>query len=86
MDRCLGAPRNTLAEIVNQLNREISAGLGDPKIMVRLADLGATALSLSPADFGKLIPDETEKWGMMIRAANINPECGCAAGMGHLHP
>jgi len=44
------------------------------KIKVRLADLGATALSLSPTDFGKLIPDETEKWGMMIRAANIKPE------------
>jgi hypothetical protein len=44
------------------------------KIKVRLADLGATALSLSPTDFGKLIPDETEKWGKMIRAANIKPE------------
>jgi hypothetical protein len=50
------------------------AALADPKIKAQLADLGATALSLSPADFGKLIAEETEKWGKVIRAANIKPE------------
>lgn len=70
----LGAPRNTPAEIVDLLNREINAGLADPKMQARLADLGGTVLALSPAGFGKLIAEETEKWGKMIRAANIKPE------------
>jgi tripartite-type tricarboxylate transporter receptor subunit TctC len=69
------AVRNgTPAEIVDKLNKEINAGLADPKIMDRLNDLGGTALTGSPADFGKLIAHETEKWGMVIRAANIKPE------------
>ena len=67
-------PRNTPAEIVDKLNKEINAGLADPKIKARLADLGGTVLAGSPADFGKLIADETEKWGKVIRAANIKPE------------
>ena len=58
----VGAPKNTPAEIVEKLNKEINAGLADPKIKARLADLGGTALAGSPADFGKLIADETEKW------------------------
>ena len=66
-----GAPRQTPADIVFQLNKEINAGLSDPKIKVRLAELGAVALSGSSADFGKLISDETEKWRKVIRAANI---------------
>jgi tripartite-type tricarboxylate transporter receptor subunit TctC len=70
----IGAPKSTPAEIVDRLNREINAALADPKIKAQLADLGATALSLSPADFGKLIAEETEKWGKVIRAANIKPE------------
>ena len=70
----IGAPRNTPAEIVDKLNKEINAGLADPKIKARLADLGGTVLAGSPADFGKLIADETEKWGKVIRAANIKPE------------
>jgi tripartite-type tricarboxylate transporter receptor subunit TctC len=70
----IGAPRNTPAEIVDKLNKEINAALSDPKIKARLADLGGTVLSGSPADFGKLIADETEKWGKVIRAANIKPE------------
>ena len=70
----LGAPGNTPAEIVDKLNKEINAALSDPKIKARLADLGGTVLSGSPADFGKLIADETEKWGKVIRAANIKPE------------
>ena len=70
----VGAPRNTPAEIVDKLNKEINAGLADPKIKARLADLGGTALAGSPADFGKLIAEETEKWGKVIRAANIKAE------------
>ena len=63
----VGAPRETPTEIVDKLNREINAGLADPKIKARLADLGGTVLAGSPADFGKLIADETEKWGKVIR-------------------
>jgi tripartite-type tricarboxylate transporter receptor subunit TctC len=70
----LGAPRNTPAEIIDKLNREINAALADPKMKARLADLGGTGLAGSPADFGKLIAHETEKWGKVIRAANIKPE------------
>jgi tripartite-type tricarboxylate transporter receptor subunit TctC len=67
----IGAPRNTPVEIIEKLNREISAALANPKMKTRLADLGAAVLVGSPADFGKLIGDETEKWGKVIRAANI---------------
>jgi tripartite-type tricarboxylate transporter receptor subunit TctC len=70
----IGAPKATPAEIVDKLNREINAGLADPKIKARLADLGSTPLVGSPADFGKFIADETDKWGKVIRAANIKPE------------
>jgi len=70
----IGAPRNTPPEIVDKLNREINAALAAPKIKARLADLGGTVLSLSPSDFGKLIADETEKWGKVIRAANIKAQ------------
>jgi tripartite-type tricarboxylate transporter receptor subunit TctC len=70
----IGAAKNTPADIVDKLNREINAGLADPKMKARLADLGGTVLALSPADFGKLISEDTEKWGKVIRAANIKPE------------
>ena len=70
----VGAPKNTPAEIIDKLNREINAALADPIIKARFADLGATVLPGSPADFGKLIADETEKWGKVIRAANIKAE------------
>ena len=70
----VGAPKDTPAEIVEKLNREINAGLADPKMKARLAELGGDVLALSPADFGKFIADETEKWGKVIRAANIKPE------------
>jgi tripartite-type tricarboxylate transporter receptor subunit TctC len=56
-----------------QAQQEINAALSDPKIKARLADLGSTVLGGSPADFGRLIADETEKWGKVIRAANIKP-------------
>jgi tripartite-type tricarboxylate transporter receptor subunit TctC len=69
-----GVPKNTPTEIVDRLNKEINGALADPKIKARLADLGGTVLPGSPADFGKLIADETEKWGKVIRAANIKPE------------
>jgi tripartite-type tricarboxylate transporter receptor subunit TctC len=70
----VGAPKNTPAEIVNKLNKEINAALSDPKMKARLGDLGGTVLVGSPAQFGRLIADETEKWGKVIRAANIKPE------------
>ena len=67
----IGGPRNTPAEIIDILNKEINAALADHKIKARLADLGGVALPGSPAEFGKLIAEETEKWGKVIRAANI---------------
>ena len=70
----IGAPKNTPADIVDKLNTEINAGLADPKIKARLADLGGEVLALSPADFAKLIAEETEKWGKVIRAAGIKAE------------
>jgi tripartite-type tricarboxylate transporter receptor subunit TctC len=70
----VGAPKNTPTEIVDKLNKEINAALANPKMKAQLADLGGIVLALSPAEFGKLIADETEKWGKVIRAANIKPE------------
>jgi len=70
----VGAPRNTPAAIVDKLNGEIALALADPKIKARFADLGGTALALTPAEFGKLLADETEKWAKVIRAAHIKPE------------
>ena len=62
----IGAPKATPAEIVDKLNKEINAGLADPNMKARLADLGGTVLAGSPADFGKLIAEETEKWGKVV--------------------
>jgi len=70
----LGAPTNTPAEIVEVLNQEINAALADPKMKTRLAEQGSTALPGSPTEFGKLIADETEKWGKVIKFARIKPE------------
>jgi tripartite-type tricarboxylate transporter receptor subunit TctC len=70
----LVAPKNTPTEIIDRLNAEINAGLTDHQIKARLANVGLTVLAGSPADFGKLIADETEKWGKVIRAANIKAE------------
>jgi tripartite-type tricarboxylate transporter receptor subunit TctC len=70
----VGAPRATPAEIVDKLNKEINAALADPRMKARIVDLGGDVLALSPADFGRLIADETEKWGKVIRAANIKAE------------
>jgi tripartite-type tricarboxylate transporter receptor subunit TctC len=63
----IGAPKNTPAEIVDKLNTEINAGLADPRLRARLADLGYTAFASSPADFGKFIADETEKWAKVVK-------------------
>jgi tripartite-type tricarboxylate transporter receptor subunit TctC len=70
----LGAPKGTSTEVIDKLNKEINEILADPKAKARLADLGGTALVGSPADFGKYIADETEKWGKVIRSANIKAE------------
>jgi tripartite-type tricarboxylate transporter receptor subunit TctC len=70
----VGAPRNTPAAIVDKLNREINAALANPKVKARLAELGASVRMTSPAEFGKLITEHTEKWAKVIRAANIKPE------------
>jgi tripartite-type tricarboxylate transporter receptor subunit TctC len=70
----VGVPKNTPADVIDKLNKEINAALADPNMKARLADLGGTALAGSPADFGKFIADETEKWAKVIRAANIKAE------------
>jgi tripartite-type tricarboxylate transporter receptor subunit TctC len=70
----LGAPKGTPAAIVDKLNKAINAGLADPKIKARLADLGGTVLPGSPAAFGKLIAEETEKWAKVVKSAGIKPE------------
>ncbi len=70
----LGAPKNTPAEIIDRLNREINTALADPTITARIADLGYTVFASSSADFGKFIADETAKWAKVIRAANIKPD------------
>jgi tripartite-type tricarboxylate transporter receptor subunit TctC len=67
-------PRNTPAEIVEKLSREINAALVDPKMKARLGDVGAVPMPMTPAEFGGLITEETEKWGKVIRAANIKAE------------
>jgi tripartite-type tricarboxylate transporter receptor subunit TctC len=70
----IGAPKNTPAEIIQKLNKEINAALADSKMKARLADFGGTPLVLSPTDFGKLIIEETEKWARVIKAAGIKAE------------
>jgi len=70
----VAAPKGTPAAIIDGLNKEINAGLADVRIRARLADMGGMLLAGSPADFGRLIADETEKWGKVIRAANIKAE------------
>jgi tripartite-type tricarboxylate transporter receptor subunit TctC len=70
----IGAPRNTPTEIVDKVNKEVNAVLADPKMKARLADLGSTAFVNSPADFGKFIAEFTERWGKIIRSANIKAD------------
>jgi tripartite-type tricarboxylate transporter receptor subunit TctC len=70
----IGAPKGTPAEIIGTLNREINTALADPKVSARIADFGGVPIAMTPAEFGQLIADETEKWGKVIRAAGIKPE------------
>jgi tripartite-type tricarboxylate transporter receptor subunit TctC len=70
----IGAPKGTPADIVDKLNKEINAGLADPALKARLADLGSSPFAGSPDDFGKLVASETEKWAKVIKSANIKPE------------
>jgi tripartite-type tricarboxylate transporter receptor subunit TctC len=70
----VGVPKNTPAEIVEKLNKEVNAGLVDPKLKARVADLGGIALAGSPVDFGKFIADETEKWAKVIKFAGVKAD------------
>jgi tripartite-type tricarboxylate transporter receptor subunit TctC len=70
----IGVPRNTPVEIVDKLNKEINAAIADPAMKARFAAIGGEPLPGSPAEFGKLIAEETEKWGRVVRAAGIKPE------------
>jgi tripartite-type tricarboxylate transporter receptor subunit TctC len=70
----IGAPANTPPEIIAILNRQVNAALADPTFKAQFVDLGMELFASSPAEFGKFIADETEKWGKVIRAANIKPE------------
>jgi tripartite-type tricarboxylate transporter receptor subunit TctC len=70
----VGAPKDTPAEIIDKLNKEINAGLAEPRLKARLADLGGTLLAGSPSDFRKLIADETEKWGKVVKFSGAKPD------------
>jgi tripartite-type tricarboxylate transporter receptor subunit TctC len=70
----LAAPKKTPLEIVDKLNNEVNACLSDPKLLAQFADLGSIPIAMSPADFGKLIADEIDKWAKVIKTANIKPE------------
>ena len=70
----VGAPKGTPAEAIDKLNKEINAALADPKLKARFSGLGATVLAGSPVDFAKFVAEETEKWGKVVRAANIRAD------------
>jgi tripartite-type tricarboxylate transporter receptor subunit TctC len=70
----IGVPRGTPTEIVDRLNKGINARLADPKMKARIADLGSEAMPMTPAEFGKLVADETEKWAKVVKFAGIKPE------------
>jgi tripartite-type tricarboxylate transporter receptor subunit TctC len=70
----VGAPRNTPVAVIDKLNKEVNAGLADLKLRARLADLGGAVLALSPTDFEKLIADETEKWGKVVKFVGIKAD------------
>src|SRR5215472_5364966 len=70
----IGAPKGTPADVIAKLNSEINAALVDPKLKARFADLGGELMPMTPAELGKLIADETEKWGKVVRSANLRPE------------
>jgi tripartite-type tricarboxylate transporter receptor subunit TctC len=70
----VGAPKNTPTESVDKLNKEINAGLADPKMKARFSELGGAVLSGSPADFSKLIADETEKWAKVVKFSGVTAD------------
>ena len=70
----IGAPKDTPADIIDKLNIEVNAGLADPRMKARIAELGGTPMALSPAGFGKLIADETEKWGKVVKFSGAKPD------------
>lgn len=70
----VGAPKNTPVDIIEKLNKEINAALADPKMKARFADSGGATLSLTPGEFGKLLADETDKWGKVVRTANLKSQ------------
>jgi tripartite-type tricarboxylate transporter receptor subunit TctC len=70
----IGAPKNTPADLIEKLNKEVNAGLVDPSMTAQLTASGNDVFASSPADFGRLIVEETEKWGKVVRAANLKPE------------
>ena len=70
----IGAPRNTPPEIINMLNKELNAGLADSKVKARIVELGGTPLGGSPAEFGRILSDATEKWARVIKSAGIKAE------------
>jgi tripartite-type tricarboxylate transporter receptor subunit TctC len=70
----VGAPKNTPIPIIDKLNREINAGLADPKLQARISELGGVPLTGPPAEFGTLISKETEKWGKVVKASGAKPE------------
>jgi tripartite-type tricarboxylate transporter receptor subunit TctC len=69
----VGPPKGTPAEVIDKINKEINAGLADPKMKARFTDLGGVPMPMTPAEFGKLIADETDKWAKVIRMANLKP-------------
>ena len=70
----IGVPKGTPADIIDKLSKELSAGLADPKIKGRIEELGGTVMGGSPAEFGKLVADATEKWAKVIKAAGVKAE------------
>jgi tripartite-type tricarboxylate transporter receptor subunit TctC len=70
----LGVPKNTPAEIIDKLNKEINAALADPKVKARIADLGNVPMPMTPAEFGKFITEETEKWGKVVKFSGARPD------------
>jgi tripartite-type tricarboxylate transporter receptor subunit TctC len=70
----IGAPKNTPAEIIDQLNRETNAALADPKLKARVADLGGMVFPLSPAEYEKRVAEETEKWGKVVKFSGAKPD------------
>ena len=76
----IGAPHGTPADVVDRIHREIDAGLADPKMRTRFAELGGAPMPLAPAEFSKLIAEETDKWAKVIHTGNLKPKCSSSSG------